>query len=154
MLNYSNKNSPLNRLSEDGHQRYMAQQMFQKQIGISGRKSLMARLTGKNRTLMSLNREELPSNGRSMGVQLVRIAEIRGTENRSSEFDHDFLPTEDHIEQRWMSVASAMMRGVSLPPVDLILVDDVYYVRDGHHRISVMRALGFEEVEATVTVYQ
>lgn len=147
------KNSPLNRLSEDGHRRYMMQQMFQQQVNISGRKNLMARITGKKRNLISLNREELPANGRYLGIQIVNINDIRGTENRSTEFDNDFLPKEAHIEQRWINVASAMVRGVTLPPVDLILADGVYYVRDGHHRISVMRALGYELLEASVTIY-
>lgn len=29
-----------------------------------------------------------------------------------------------------------------------------YYVRDGHHRLSVARALGQEEIEALVTVWE
>jgi uncharacterized protein (DUF1015 family) len=38
--------------------------------------------------------------------------------------------------------------------VVLIQVGDVYFVRDGHHRISVARALGQEELEAEVTCWQ
>jgi hypothetical protein len=36
----------------------------------------------------------------------------------------------------------------------LIQVGDVYFVRDGHHRISVARALGHLMIEATVEVWQ
>ena len=53
-----------------------------------------------------------------------------------------------------MSVAGAQLQDVPLPPVDLIQVGDRYFVRDGHHRISVARTLGQHFVEAEVTVYQ
>jgi hypothetical protein len=51
-------------------------------------------------------------------------------------------------------VAAARRRGKSLPPVDLIQVGDAYFVRDGHHRISVARALGQQDIEAKVIVWQ
>ena len=53
-----------------------------------------------------------------------------------------------------MSVAGAQIQGVPLPTVDLIQVGDRYFVRDGHHRISVARTLGRHFIEAEVTVYQ
>jgi hypothetical protein len=41
-----------------------------------------------------------------------------------------------------------------MPPVELIQVRDVYFVQDGHHRISVARALGELDIEAKVTIWQ
>jgi hypothetical protein len=38
--------------------------------------------------------------------------------------------------------------------VELVQVGDVYFVRDGHHRISVALALGQRDVEAEVTLWQ
>ena len=58
------------------------------------------------------------------------------------------------MHQRWQSVANALDEGVPLPPVQLIQVGAAYYVRDGHHRVSVNRALGQEVIEADVTVWQ
>jgi hypothetical protein len=43
---------------------------------------------------------------------------------------------------------------VPLPPIKLIQVGDCYYVRDGHHRLSVARALGEQFIEAEVTVWE
>ncbi len=43
---------------------------------------------------------------------------------------------------------------MALPPVDLIQLGDTYFVRDGHHRISVARALGYAYIDANVTVWQ
>jgi hypothetical protein len=41
-----------------------------------------------------------------------------------------------------------------MPPVELIRVGDVYFVRDGHHRVSVARALGQAYIDAEVTVWE
>jgi uncharacterized protein (TIGR00730 family) len=37
------------------------------------------------------------------------------------------------------------------PPIDVYQVGDVYFVRDGHHRVSVLKELGATVVEGTVT---
>jgi len=44
-----------------------------------------------------------------------------------------------------------MVRGLALPPVELIQVGEVYFVVDGHHRISAARALKYTHVDAVVT---
>ena len=41
-----------------------------------------------------------------------------------------------------------------LEPVELIQVDDSYFVKDGHHRISVARALGQSAIDAEVTIWK
>jgi hypothetical protein len=38
-----------------------------------------------------------------------------------------------------------------MPPVDLVRIGQIYFVRDGHHRISVARALGRTDIDAYVT---
>jgi hypothetical protein len=43
--------------------------------------------------------------------------------------------------------------GMSMPPVELVQVKDAYFVRDGHHRISVARAMGQRDIEAEVMVW-
>ena len=88
------------------------------------------------------------------GTQMVPISQIRGSEGRSYDFDRDFNPLQDHNKGRWLSVAAARQRGKALPPVELVQVGDVYFVRDGHHRISVARALGQGDIKAKVIVWQ
>jgi hypothetical protein len=56
--------------------------------------------------------------------------------------------------ERWLRVAEAYRRGMSLPPVQLIKAGESYFVRDGHHRISVARALGQQEIDAEVVVWE
>lgn len=90
---------------------------------------------------------------RYAGLQSVSIRTIRGSEGRCEDFDADFHPLKMHNRSRWVGLAAAWLRGAVLPPIELIQVGDIYFVRDGHHRISVARALGQEEIDAEVTVW-
>lgn len=84
------------------------------------------------------------------GVQTVRVEDIVGSLNRYHQFDRAFLPTEDRIASRWQSVDRAFYQEISLPPVVLYKVGQVYFVVDGHHRVSVAREQGQEFIEAEV----
>jgi hypothetical protein len=88
------------------------------------------------------------------GTQVVPLAAIRGSESRAADFDAGFHPCRPHDRARWLSVATAWYQGVALPPVELIQVGEHYYVRDGHHRISIAAALRVRDIEASVTVWQ
>jgi hypothetical protein len=88
------------------------------------------------------------------GMRTVSIDQIRGSESRSNDFDCDWYPLQARTRSRWLGIARARSRGQTMPPVDLIRVGDVYFVQDGHHRISVARALGQLDIEAEVTVWQ
>jgi hypothetical protein len=90
------------------------------------------------------------------GRQTVPISQIRGTASpaRCYDFDANFRPLKRHTENRWQSVSTARQRGRILPPVYLIKVGEVYFVEDGHHRISVAKARGEQHIEAEVTVWQ
>jgi len=97
--------------------------------------------------------EHRPLEGsRYEGIKAVRIDRIRGTQGRSDEFDDKFHPTQERSRARWMGVAMEKLRGRDLPAVELIQVDDMYFVRDGHHRISVSRAMGQDFIDAEITV--
>jgi len=89
-----------------------------------------------------------------IGTEMVSISQIRGTDGRVHDFDIDFYPLQIHNEDRWKGVAEALNMGKKLPPVKLIQVEDIYFVQDGHHRISVARALGQDHIEAMVTTLE
>jgi hypothetical protein len=65
-------------------------------------------------------------------------------------FDRQFRPTTARVRARWERIANAMRRGETLPPISVYRIGDVHFVRDGHHRVSVARALGRSEIEAYV----
>ena len=89
-----------------------------------------------------------------VGIQPVALNCITGSESRSQDFDRRFQPLNEKNRERWMRIAGICLTGQSLPAVDLIQVGSTYFVRDGHHRVSVMRALGYHFVDANVTVWQ
>jgi hypothetical protein len=111
-------------------------------------------LTGRSCRLLDLAAIRAACDVRSRhaaGTMAVPIQEIRGSEGRSKDFA-DFRPLRTHGRDRWMRIAIAQQTGETMPPVELIRVGDTYFVQEGHHRISVARALGQKEVDAQITV--
>ena len=84
------------------------------------------------------------------GMKTVRVDQIAGSLNRYHEFDRAFLPTQDETAPRWQRVNRAFYEEISLPPVVLYKVGEVYFVVDGHHRVSVAREQGQEFIDAEV----
>ena len=82
------------------------------------------------------------------------VDKIIGTEGRAANFDIDFYPMGEESRERWTSMAVAFLARIPLPPVELIQVGDVYFVRDAHHRISVARSFGQTAVDAEVITWQ
>jgi hypothetical protein len=87
------------------------------------------------------------------GIQSVAMDQIGGSTGRTRDFDRCFHPLDDRLRDRWISVAIARSQFTPLPPVSLVQVGDLYFVNDGHHRISVARALGESAIDAEVTVW-
>jgi hypothetical protein len=88
---------------------------------------------------------------RSVGLQVVPLDQIVGSVDRGRDFDRGFRPTSGRLRSRWEQIATAARRGESFPPIDLVRVGEIYFVRDGHHRVSVARALGRTDIDAYVT---
>jgi hypothetical protein len=88
------------------------------------------------------------------GSASVPLSAIQGTVDRDGDFDRDFHPLQRATALRWHKVATAMLRGIDLPPVDLIKVGEIYFVKDGHHRISVSKALGYGYIDAIVEIWE
>jgi hypothetical protein len=86
-----------------------------------------------------------------VGVEVVPLDAIVGTVDRERDFDRSFRPTSGRVRSRWENIAAAMRRGESLPPVDLVRIGEIYFVRDGHNRVSVARALGRRDIDAYLT---
>ena len=110
-------------------------------------------LSGQPTTLLSYDeiKEKLRIGGPIYrGVKTVHVDEIAGSLNRYHEFDRVFQPASDQLADRWQSVNRAFYEEISLPPVVLYKVGQVYFVVDGHHRVSVAREQGQIYIEAEV----
>lgn len=88
---------------------------------------------------------------REVGLEVIPLHSIAGTVDRQTSFDREFRPTTGRVRTRWERIATAMRAGEPLPPIDVYRIGEVHFVRDGHHRVSVARALGHREIEARVT---
>ncbi len=88
---------------------------------------------------------------RSLGLQSIPLESIVGTVDRTTDFDREFRPTNSRVRSRWESIAQAQRRGVALPPISVYRIGGLHFVRDGHHRVSVARALGLPAIDAYVT---
>jgi hypothetical protein len=86
-----------------------------------------------------------------LGVRRIALDSIVGTvDRRRGEFDRSFRPAPD-TRARWESIAAARKRGDEMPPIDVFRIGDLHFVQDGHHRVSVARAMGDTEIDARVT---
>jgi hypothetical protein len=86
-----------------------------------------------------------------LGLETIDLDSIVGTVDRTHEFDRNFRPTSRRLRQRWERIAKAMRRGEAMPPIDVYRICDLHFVRDGHHRVSVARQLGWGKIDAYVT---
>jgi hypothetical protein len=88
---------------------------------------------------------------RRLGLQLIPLDSIIGTVDRSREFDRSFRPTSPRVRERWQRINLAQRKGEAMPPIDVYRIGELHFVKDGHHRVSVARALGHRDINAYVT---
>ncbi|MBL8056445.1 MAG: universal stress protein, partial [Anaerolineales bacterium] len=117
---------------------------------------LLARFTGKSIDLLSYEdvRRRLRATGSAdRGLQDIPVDAIVGTAGRYSDFTRDFLPRDAVDELRWARVMAATDNpaAAALPPIEVYQLGEAYFVRDGHHRVSVARQRGLPTIPAYVT---
>jgi hypothetical protein len=88
---------------------------------------------------------------RRLGLQTIRLDRIVGTVDSSHDFDRRFRPTNGRVRERWERLALAQRRGEAIPPIEVYQVGDMYFVQDGHHRVSIAMAEGAKTIDAFVT---
>lgn len=136
-------------LGSQAEARRIAGKLFDRAHERGVRGQWWAKLSGKDNRLRTLPRSPKAAR-QTLALAEVALDSIVGSEDRSEDFDAAFNPLKTHNRERWISVAAARRMGVVLPVVELVQAGDKYYVRDGHHRISVARALGQLEIEAKI----
>ena len=88
---------------------------------------------------------------RRLGLQSIELDSIVGSVDRTREFDRRFRPRSSRVRPRWERIARAQRRGEAMPPISVYRVGELHFVDDGHHRVSVARALGQTSIDAYVT---
>ena len=96
-------------------------------------------------------RKHIPIRGQHyLGLQQIETDKIVGSVSRFNDFDRAFLPRQTHTRGRWESVDRAYFADVILPPIDVYKLGDIYFVKDGNHRVSVARERGQAYMDAYI----
>jgi hypothetical protein len=117
----------------------------------------MATFTQRTESLLSFDHTSQKlnlGNVQYRDLQEVPLDHIVGSVGRYTDFTRAFLPRKDHLQERWQRIDEMVAAGRPLPPIELYQVGQVYFVRDGNHRVSVARQRGFTTLQARVWEYE
>jgi hypothetical protein len=115
---------------------------------------MLWRVFAQARTLESF-RALLPSLSparRFLGTREIEVKQIVGSVDRPADYDRRFRPLRDHLRERWVNIFLLAGKG-GWPPVRVYQAGQRYFVEDGHHRVSVARALEMPTISAEVWEY-
>ena len=90
--------------------------------------------------------------GHRLGVQEIPLRQIVGSFDKVHRFDRSFRPLSDDLRTRWVNMKMLQMTG-GWEPIDVHWIGNLYFVEDGHHRVSVARDAGLDVIEANVVAY-
>jgi hypothetical protein len=130
---------------------------FHKARSLAALKEILARITGDSTQLLSFDdvRKKLKVKGSfEKGLRDIPLNAIVGSVGRYHDFTKDFLPKQDADETRWARVKMAATGLVGFDPIEVYQIGEVYFVKDGNHRVSVARQLGATHIQAFVTEIQ
>ncbi len=133
---------------------FEAQNNFQSQRGRVLFEKIIGFLTGKPTQLLAYGEvikmfgtyQERPERE----PRMVPLDHIVGSVGRYQDFTRSFLPLESVDQNRWTRVNRALYESAGWPPIEVYKLGDIYFVKDGNHRVSVARSLGFKEIDAYV----
>lgn len=135
--------------------RVQARQRFEQARRQANRAQMAARLTGEEIALLpfeAIRAQLQQQNPYYVGVKQVPLDAIVGSVGRYKNFTRKFLPLTNSVQERWVAV-DALASQTGWPPVDLYQVGNIYFVKDGNHRVSVARQLNLPTIEAHVLAY-
>ncbi|GAA4550655.1 hypothetical protein GCM10023192_75810 [Amycolatopsis samaneae] len=81
------------------------------------------------------------------GERDVVLDAVVGTVARTGDFDREFRLRNRALRERWEALAAT---SADLPPVRLVRIGELYFVEDGHHRVSISRVRGAATIRARV----
>lgn len=126
---------------------------FRKARKKANMQEILSRIKGESTQLLSFDevRQMLRlQGGTERGIRDIPIDAIVGSVGRYTDFNKDFLPLRDSDLERWARVKVANNQLVGLPPIEVYQIGEVYFVKDGNHRVSVARQLGATHIQAYV----
>ncbi|MCJ7661419.1 MAG: universal stress protein [Anaerolineales bacterium] len=88
--------------------------------------------------------------GSRQELKEIPLDAIVGSVSRCQDFTRSFLPRSSIERDRWVRVMGVATGLTGFPPIDVYQIGEVYFVQDGHHRVSVARRLGMDPIQAYV----
>ena len=140
--------------SDNSHNiNFQAREDFNKARSKASISRILNALTPEKQDLLSL--EDIrnlikPKSETYLGMKVVEINLIVGSEGRYNDFNRTFLPKREFIRNRWENIDKAHLKSVILPPIKLYKIGGAYFVRDGNHRVSVAKLQGVMSIDAEV----
>jgi hypothetical protein len=88
------------------------------------------------------------------GLQDIPTKAIIGSASRYRDFTRHFFPSpsDERGKERWRTIYTLVVSGVGFPPIEVYQIGTIYFVQNGHHRVSVATYLGWTTIQAHVTV--
>lgn len=115
---------------------------------------ILARLRGRSVDLLPYDQVRYGLKGagqQERGLQEIPLESIVGSVGRYADFTRSFLPRFDRDLDRWAKVKVRMEGMSGLPPIDVYKLGETYFIKDGHHRVSVAREMGAQSIQGYVT---
>jgi nucleotide-binding universal stress UspA family protein len=141
-------------MEQELHSLSAAIEDFHKARSLAALKDILAHITGESTQLLSFDevRQKLKVKGSyDKGLRDIPLDAIVGSVGRYNDFTRDFLPKHEVDEARWARVKMAATGLIGLDPIEVYQIGEVYFVKDGNHRVSVARQLGATHIHAYVT---
>ena len=116
--------------------------------------NIRAYLTGRSADLLSYEDVRKKVHARETSrreLKEIPVQAIAGSVGRYKDFTRHFLPLVDEDQERWARIHALADSLQGLPPIEVYQIGEVYFVRDGNHRVSVARSQGQALIEAYVT---
>lgn len=114
--------------------------------------NIWSTLTGSSKHLIQFQQVEDQlqyEQSQKLGLVDIPLDAIVGSVSRPNDFTRKFFPREVVDPDRWQRVKIKMDQQIH--PIDVYQIDQVYFVLDGNHRVSVARQRGNTHIPAYVT---
>jgi hypothetical protein len=136
---------------QNTYTRTMAIEAFKHLLWKARKDALLSKLSGKTSSLKFFDEVKASNQQgrRYLGVKQIPVEKITGTVGRNRDFDGRMRPLKMHLRDRWVDVAVGSEEA-GWTSIEVIKVDDDYYVLNGHHRASVARSTGMIFMDAEV----
>jgi hypothetical protein len=131
-----------------------ARDRFRRSVTQAQLSDLLGLITSADRDLVSYDEVVAKLRARQQiekGTQMVPLEHIVGSVGRYRDFTRNFLPRASINQERWARLDTALNTMEGFPPIEVFKIGEVYFVKDGNHRVSVARANNSTHIEAYVT---